>query len=346
MRKKALITGINGQDGAYLAKLLLNKGYEVYGAYRRCSTPNTSRLDELGIGNSVRLIPIDMLEFSNILRELDRVKPDEVYNLAAQSFVGLSFEQPLYTSDVDALGVMRLLEAIRTVNPCIRLYQASTSEMFGKAQETPQTESTPFHPRSPYGIAKLFAHWTAVNYREAYNMHVCCGILFNHESPLRGIEFVTRKITASLARIYHGQQDVMELGYLDAKRDWGFAGDYVNGMWLMLQQEEPDNFVLASGEARSIREFVEQAAAVVGYEIAWEGEGQAIVGVNRKSNQAIVRVNPTLFRPAEVDGLRGDSSKARRKLGWIPKVTFQELVSMMVEQDMQKASKGLLPRTI
>ncbi len=236
MRKKALITGINGQDGAYLAKLLLNKGYEVYGAYRRCSTPNTSRLDELGIGNSVRLIPFDMLEFSNILRELDRVKPDEVYNLAAQSFVGLSFEQPLYTSDVDALGVMRLLEAIRTVNPCIRLYQASTSEMFGKAQETPQTESTPFHPRSPYGIAKLFAHWTAVNYREAYNMHVCCGILFNHESPLRGIEFVTRKITASLARIYHGQQDVMELGYLDAKRDWGFAGYYVNGKWLMLQQ--------------------------------------------------------------------------------------------------------------
>ena len=276
--KVALITGITGQDGAYLAKLLLDKGYKVFGAHRRTASLNLWRMKELGIADEVNLVPVDLLEYSNIQRTLDKVKPDEVYNLAAQSFVALSFEQPIYTGDVDGLGVVRLLDVIRMVNPEMRFYQASTSEMFGKVQAIPQNENTPFYPRSPYGAAKLYAHWITINYREAYDMHNSCGILFNHESPLRGLEFVTRKITAGLAQIKHGRKSPLELGNLDAKRDWGFAGDYVEGMWMMLQQPHGDDYVLATGEAHSVREFVEVAAGAAGFDIAWEGEGEKAQG--------------------------------------------------------------------
>ncbi len=288
MGKTALITGISGQDGAYLSKLLLEKGYKVFGAYRRSASVNLWRLQELGIEQQVHLVPLDLLEFTNILRTIEAVKPDEVYNLAAQSFVGLSFEQPLYTGDVDALGVARLLEAVRAVKPDIRIYQASTSEMFGKVQEVPQSESTPFYPRSPYGVAKLYAHWMTVNYREAYGMYAVSGILFNHESPLRGMEFVTRKITAGFARIKHGTQDVLELGNLDAKRDWGFAGDYVKGMWLMLQQSTPEDYVLATGQTRSVREFVELAAEAAGFDLEWDGDGVSTLGVEKTTGKILV----------------------------------------------------------
>jgi GDPmannose 4,6-dehydratase len=340
--KKALITGITGQDGAYLAKLLLEKGYEVWGAYRRSSSLNLWRLEELGICDDVRLIPLDLLEYSNIVRALEKVQPDEIYNLAAQSFVALSFEMPLYTAEADALGVTRLLEALRAVKPDARFYQASTSEMYGKVQEIPQTERTPFYPRSPYAVAKLYAHWITVNYRESYGIHASSGILFNHESPLRGQEFVTRKITASLARIKYGQQEVLELGNLDAKRDWGFAGDYVEGMWLMLQQDSPDDYVLATGETHSVREFVELAAEVVGFDLVWEGAGQEERGIDLRTGKVIVRVNPEFYRPAEVDLLLGNPEKARSRLGWSPRVGFSELVRMMAERDMERAAKGVL----
>jgi len=340
--KKALITGITGQDGAYLAKLLLEKGYEVWGAYRRSSSLNLWRLEELGVRDDVRLIPLDLLEYSNIMRALEKVRPDEIYNLAAQSFVALSFEMSLYTAEADALGVTRLLEALRAVKPDARFYQASTSEMYGKVQEIPQTERTPFYPRSPYAVAKLYAHWITVNYRESYGIHASSGILFNHESPLRGQEFVTRKITASLARIKYGQQEVLELGNLDAKRDWGFAGDYVEGMWLMLQQDSPDDYVLATGETHSVREFVELAAEVVGFNLVWEGAGQEERGIDLRTGKVIVRVNPEFYRPAEVDLLLGNSEKARSRLGWSPRVGFSELVRMMAERDMERAAKGVL----
>lgn len=342
MAKVALITGITGQDGAYLSKLLLDKGYKVFGAYRRTASLNLWRMEELGIAKEVKLVPIDLLEYSNIQRTLDEVKPDEVYNLAAQSFVALSFEQPIYTGDVDGLGVVRLLDAIRMVNPEIRFYQASTSEMFGKVQAVPQSENTPFYPRSPYGVAKLYAHWITINYREAYDMHNSCGILFNHESPLRGLEFVTRKITAGLAQIKHGRKSPLELGNLDAKRDWGFAGDYVEGMWMMLQQPHGDDYVLATGEAHSVREFVEVAAGAAGFDIAWEGEGEKARGIDNKAGQVIVKVNPEFYRPSEVEFLLGDATKAYNKLGWKPKVNFHQLVEMMMEADLRRAASGKL----
>lgn len=341
MSKRALVTGISGQDGAYLSKLLLEKGYQVFGAQRRGASSSTWRLEELGIGDQIELIPLEMLEYSNILRTIERARPDEIYNLAAQSFVALAFEQPLYTAEVDAMGVARLLEAVRTVNPEIRLYQASTSEMFGLVQETPQTERTPFYPRSPYGVAKLFAHWMVVNYRESYGMHAASGILFNHESPLRGEEFVTRKITLALARIRHGQQDVLELGNLDAKRDWGFAGDYVEGMWRMLQQDQADDFVLATGQTHTVRSFVERAAEIAGFDIEWRGEAENTKGLDRKTGRMIVRVNKDFYRPAEVDILLGDASKARDHLGWIPRVGLEELAGMMMKADLDRVARNM-----
>lgn len=334
--KRALITGIRGQDGAYLAKLLLEKGYEVYGADRRSGEFVSWRLKELGIENEVRIIHMDLLEFSNIIRTIEKVQPDEVYNLAAQSFVGVSFEQPILTAEVDAIGVLRLLEAIRTVKPDTKFYQASTSEMFGKVQEIPQTEKTPFYPRSPYAVAKLFGHWITVNYREAYNIFACSGILFNHESPLRGVEFVTRKITYSLARIKYGLQEKLILGNLNAKRDWGYAPEYVEAMWMMLQQPEPDDYVIATGETHSVREFVEKAAEIAGFQIEWEGEGVNEKGIDRNTGKVIVEVSEEFFRPAEVDVLVGNPEKAMRKLGWCPRTTFDQLVEIMMEADLKR----------
>jgi len=342
MLKKAIITGITGQDGSYLAKLLLEKGYEVYGAYRRSASANVWRLDELGVADQVKMISLELLEYSNIQKVIDKVQPDEFYNLAAQSFVGTSFDQPLYTAEVDGMAVTRILEAIRTVNPAIRFYQASTSEMFGKVQAIPQTETTPFYPRSPYGVAKLYGHWITVNYRESFGLHASSGILFNHESPMRGMEFVTRKITASFARIKHGQQDVLELGNMDAKRDWGFAGDYVEGMYRMLQQEQADDYVLATGETYPVREFVTLAAQGAGFELEWQGEAEAEKAVDRKTGKVLVQVNPEFYRPAEVELLIGSPEKADSKLGWKRQVSFPQLVEMMVSADLNRASKGNL----
>jgi GDPmannose 4,6-dehydratase len=339
--KKALITGITGQDGAYLTKLLIEKGYEVHGAYRRSASVNLWRLDELELAEQVHMQAFDLLEYSNIQRTLEKVQPDEVYNLAAQSFVALSFEQPLYTGDVDALGVTRMLEAIRTVNSKIRFYQASTSEMFGKVQAIPQTESTPFYPRSPYGVAKLYAHWITVNYRESYGLHASSGILFNHESPFRGIEFVTRKITSTLAKIKCGQASVLELGNLDAKRDWGFAKDYVEGMWRMVQAETPDDYVLATGETHSVRDFVTWAAQAMGFEMNWRGSGENEQGLDAAGN-VMVRVNPEFYRPAEVELLVGNPEKAKQKLGWEPTVHISELVTMMAKTDLDRVQNGRL----
>jgi GDPmannose 4,6-dehydratase len=341
MAKRALLTGITGQDGAYLASVLLSKSYEVYGAARRTSSVNTWRLRELGIERDIRLVDLDLAELTNILRVLERTKPDEVYNLAAQSFVATSFEQPIYTANVTGLGVARMLEALRALGGGTRFYQASSSEMFGMIRETPQTESTPFHPRSPYAIAKLFGHWATVNYREAYGMHASSGILFNHESPLRGIEFVTRKIAVALARIKHGEQDVLELGNLDAKRDWGFAGDYVEGIWRVVQQPSGDDYVLATGETRSVRTFVDAAARALGFDIEWEGEGQQAVGRSRRDGRVLVRVNPEFYRPAEVDLLIGSAEKAREQLGWRPTTSFEALVTMMAEADERRVRGGL-----
>jgi GDPmannose 4,6-dehydratase len=334
--KTALITGISGQDGAYLARFLLDRGYRVIGGLRRSSNGATQRLDELRITKDIEFMNFDLAELTNILRTLEKTKPDEVYNLAGQSFVELSFEQPIYTSDINAIGVLRILESIRQVIPNARFYQASTSEMFGKAQATPQDEATPFYPRSPYGTAKLFAHWTTVNYRESHGLHASSGILFNHESPLRGREFVTRKITWSLARIRHGDLDVVELGNLNAKRDWGFAGDYVEGMWLMLQQDTAQDFVLATGEAYTVRRFVEVAASRLGFDIDWSGAGPDERGIDRRTGKVVVRVNPNFYRPAEVDFLVGSPKKAREILGWTPKLGFEDLVTLMVDTDCKR----------
>jgi len=342
MPKTALVTGITGQDGAYLCRLLLEKGYTVYGAYRRSASSDFWRLAELGIEGEVQRIPFDLLEESNVIRALEKTKPDEIYNLAAQSFVAVSFEMPLYTSQADAIGPLRILEAIRNLKSNARFYQASTSEMFGKVRETPQRESTPFHPRSPYGVAKLFGHWITVNYRESHGMHASSGILFNHESPLRGTEFVTRKITATLAMIKHGTRDLLELGNMDALRDWGFAGDYVEGIHLMTQQPVADDFVLATGVNHSVREFVDLAATAAGFNLAWEGEDQGLHAIDRNSGKLVVRVNPDFYRPAEVETLLGDPTKAREVLGWTAKTTLPELVQMMVEADLRKAEKGVL----
>lgn len=341
MAKTALITGIRGQDGAYLAMLLLEKGYEVYGADRRNGDSGNWRLKELGIENDVKIVYMDLLELTNIIKNIEKIKPDEVYNLAAQSFVGVSFEQPILTSDVDAMGVLRLLESIRLVTPGAKFYQASTSELFGKAQEIPQTEKTPFHPRSPYGVAKLFGHWISINYRESYDMFVCSGILFNHESPLRGIEFVTRKISYGIARIKHGFQDKIILGNLDAMRDWGYAPEYVEGMWLMLHQEIPDNYVLATGETHTVREFVENAFKTAGYDIAWEGEGVNTKGMDKKSGKVLIEVSPEFYRPAEVEILIGNPAKAVEKIGWKARTKFEDLVGIMVAADLRRVEKEL-----
>jgi len=340
MSKKALITGIRGQDGAYLAKLLLEKGYEVYGTDRRSGNSSNWRLKELGIEKDVQILYMDLLELTNIVRVIQRVQPDEVYNLAAQSFVQVSFEQPILTADVNAIGPLRLLEALRVYAPDAKFYQASTSEMFGKAQEIPQTEKTPFYPRSPYGVAKLFAHWITVNYRESYNIFACSGILFNHESPLRGLEFVTRKITYNLACIKYGLKDKLVLGNLDAKRDWGYAPEYVEAMWLMLQQPEPDDYVIATGETHSVREFVEKAAEIAGFTLEWQGEGMNTKGIDTRTGKVIVEVSPEFYRPAEVDLLIGNPEKARKKLGWQPRTSFSQLVEIMVEADLKRVKNA------
>jgi len=334
MNKTALITGIRGQDGAYLGRLLLEKGYTVFGADRRSGESGNWRLKELGIENEIKITYMDLLEFENIYRTIERIKPDEIYNLAAQSFVHASFEQPILTSEVDAIGVLRLLDIIRTIKPETRFYQASTSEMFGKVQEIPQTEKTPFYPRSPYGVAKLFAHWMIVNYREAYNMFTCSGILFNHESPLRGLEFITRKLTYGIARIKHGLQDKIVVGNLDAKRDWGYADEYIQGMWLMLQQEQADDYILATGETHTVREFVEYAFDSVGFKIRWEGQDVLTKGIDEKTGKVLIEVSPEFYRPAEVELLLGNPAKAKERLGWQPVVKFEELVRMMTEADI------------
>jgi GDPmannose 4,6-dehydratase len=340
--KKAIITGITGQDGAYLAELLLNKGYIVYGTYRRSASVNFWRIEELNIINhkNLHLIEYDLTDQSNSIRMVMEIKPDEIYNLAAQSFVGVSFEQPLATAQITALGTVHLLEAIRIVNPKIKFYQASTSEMFGKVQEIPQTETTPFYPRSPYGVAKLYAHWMVINYRESYNIFGCSGILFNHESPLRGREFVTRKITNSVAKIKLGKMDYMELGNMNAKRDWGFAKDYVEGMYLMLQSDTPDSFVLATNRTETVRDFVKMSFKAVNIDIEFYGKGENEIAIDKATGKTVVKVNPKFYRPAEVELLIGDPQKAKEKLGWKAKTTLEELCSMMVKEDLRRNRVG------
>ena len=350
INKVALITGITGQDGAYLAELLLKKGYIVHGIKRRASLFNTDRIDHLyqdpHVSNRNFVLHYgDMTDSSSLIRIIQQVQPDEIYNLAAQSHVAVSFEEPEYTANSDALGALRVLEAIRILGleKKARFYQASTSELYGLVQETPQKETTPFYPRSPYAVAKLYAYWITVNYREAYGMYACNGILFNHESPVRGETFVTRKITRALARIKLCLQDCLYLGNLDAKRDWGHAKDYVEMQWLMLQQEKPEDFVIATGVQYSVRDFVNAAARELGMSIRWEGEGIDEVGyLDPQSSRAIVRVDPRYFRPTEVETLLGDASKARNKLGWTPKITFEELVSEMVREDLKSAERDEL----
>ena len=348
MSKVALITGITGQDGAYLAEFLLNKGYEVHGIKRRTSLFNTDRIDHLYqdphmAGRKFVLHYGDMTDSSSLIRIIQQVQPDEIYNLAAQSHVAVSFEEPEYTANSDALGPLRVLEAIRILGleKKTRFYQASTSELFGKVQEIPQRETTPFYPRSPYAVAKLYAYWITVNYREAYGMYACNGILFNHESPVRGETFVTRKITRALARIKLGLQDKLYLGNLDAKRDWGHAKDYVEMQWLMLQQDEPEDFVIATGEQHSVRDFVNAAANELGIKMRWEGVGVDEKGYNEKGD-CIVSVDQRYFRPTEVETLLGDPSNAKNKLGWVPKVTFKELVAEMVREDLKAAERDEL----
>ena len=327
--KIALITGITGQDGSYLAELLLEKGYEVHGIIRRNSLINTLRIDH--IYNNIHLHYGDLTDSTNLVRVIQKIKPDEIYNLGAQSHVKVSFEMPEYTGMVDGLGTLRILEAVRLLEmeTKTRIYQASTSELYGLVQEIPQKETTPFHPRSPYGVAKLYGYWIVKNYRESYGLHASSGILFNHESPRRGETFVTRKITRGLSRISVGEQDILYLGNLNAKRDWGHAKDFVEAMWLMLQQDEPDDYVIATGEQYSVREFVEEAAPYFGMKIEWMGEGLDEVGYDWNTKKAVIKVNPKYFRPAEVETLLGDASKAKEKLGWEPKISFEQLVEDM-----------------
>jgi len=332
--KKALITGITGQDGAYLAQHLLKEGYEVYGAARRNSNYNTERLEILGVDKDVKIKEFELLEETNIRNVIESVKPDEVYNLGAQSFVGASFDTPLYTAEVTGLGTLRVLEAIRSISPETKFYQASSSEMFGKVMETPQNEETPFYPRSPYGVAKVYSHFITMNYRESYNIFGCCGILFNHESPLRGNEFVTKKISKAIARIKKGKQDQLVLGNLDAKRDWGFAGDYVEAMHLMLQSEKPDDYVVSTGETHSVREFVEVTLNHAGIDFEWSGEGVDTVAIAKDSGKKIVVCSKDFYRPAEVDLLLGDCSKATKELGWKPKTKFESLTEMMIKYEL------------
>ncbi|PIR95911.1 MAG: GDP-mannose 4,6-dehydratase [Candidatus Doudnabacteria bacterium CG10_big_fil_rev_8_21_14_0_10_42_18] len=341
--KKALITGITGQDGSYLAELLLKKDYEVHGIIRRASTFNTERVNHIFEDPHKKdkrfiLHYGDLSDSSNLSRLIESVNPDEIYHLGAQSHVKVSFEIPEYTADIDGLGTLRLLDAIRETRIKTRFYQASSSEMFGKVRETPQNENTPFYPRSPYGVSKVFAYWIAKNYGESYGLYVCNGILFNHESPRRGETFVTRKITRGLARIKLGRQNKIYLGNLEAKRDWGYAPEYVEGMWLMMQQAKGDDFILATGENHSVREFTEESAKILGFNLAWEGEGLNEKGIDKKTNKIIVEIDPNYFRPAEVDALIGDYSKAKKLIGWEPKVKFKELVQIMTEAELKKLS--------
>jgi len=337
--KRALITGISGQDAAYLTRFLIGKGYEVFGAYRRTSEQSFSRLRFLGVDDKVRYVPVELLEFTNIYQTIERIQPNEIYNLGAQSSVPSSFEEPLFTAEVTGLGILRVLEAVRAVNPKIKVYQASSSEMFGKAEATPQNEHTRFHPRSPYAVSKVFAHWAAVNYRESYGLFICSGILFNHESPLRGLEFVTRKISHAVACIKLRSQKELLLGHLDASRDWGYAPEYVEAMWLMLQQPEADDYVIATGETHSVRDFAQAAFEKIGVDLEWSGQGVNELGINKANGATVVKVDPQFFRPADADYLVGDYSKAKKKLGWSPKTSFKELVGIMVEHDLSFAAK-------
>ncbi len=334
MAKKALITGINGQDGAYLAQHLLNEGYEVFGADRRRVDSAVWRLKRLGIDQDVKHLYLDLLEFSNIFNVIRKIEPDEVYNLGAQSFVGASFDQPILTAQIDALGAHRILESIKTINTNIKFYQASTSEMFGKVSSSPQNEETKFHPRSPYGVSKLYAHWITRNYRESFDLYSCSGILFNHESPLRGMEFVTKKIAHGVSEIVKGNIQKLSLGNLEAKRDWGYAQEYVKGMHAMMQQEKADDYVLATGESRTIREFVNLCFKVVDKEISWEGRGLEEKGIDTSNGNTVVDISQDFFRPAEVDELRGDYAKAEKVLGWKPKVGLDELVDIMMRYEL------------
>lgn len=338
----AVVTGVTGQDGAYLAELLLSKGYRVFGTYRRSSSVNFWRMEALGIAKhpNLSLIEYDLTDLSASIRLLKQTEATEVYNLAAQSFVGASFNQPVTTAQINGIGAVNLLEAIRIVNPKIRFYQASTSEMFGKAQAVPQNETTPFYPRSPYGVSKLFAHWMTINYCESYGLFSCSGILFNHESPLRGREFVTRKITDSLAKILLGQLKVLELGNLDARRDWGFAREYVDGMWRMLQADKPDTFVLATNRTATVRDFATLAGNAAGFDVGWSGSGKEEVGFDQRTGKTLIRINPQFYRPAEVDLLIGDFGKAQQQLGWAPVTSLESLCSMMVEADIQRNKLG------
>lgn len=337
--KKALITGVTGQDGSYLSELLLENDYEVYGLMRRKSVVDYGNVEH--IKDKIHFIYADMTDLPSLINAMKISQADEVYNLAAQSFVATSWEQPLATADIDALGVTNMLEAIRIVRPEARFYQASTSEMFGKVQEMPQTEKTPFYPRSPYGVAKVYGHWITKNYRESYDMYACSGILFNHESERRGLEFVTRKITDAVARIKLGIQDHVELGSLDAKRDWGHSKDYVKAMWLMLQQEQADDYVIATNETRTVREFVETAFTHVGIEVEWQGSGIDEIGIDKATGKTIVSVNPQFFRPAEVEVLLGNPVKAEEKLSWKREISFSELVKRMVENDLELVEKEI-----
>ncbi|NVM91804.1 GDPmannose 4,6-dehydratase [Variovorax sp. SG517] len=342
MKKRAIVTGITGQDGAYLAELLLSKGYVVYGTYRRTSSVNFWRIEELGIQKNpdLHLVEYDLTDLGSSLTLVRDAEPDEIYNLAAQSFVGVSFNQPAATAQITGIGALHLLEAIRLVNPKIRFYQASTSEMFGKVQAIPQIEDTPFYPRSPYGVAKLYAHWMTVNYRESYGIFGSSGILFNHESPLRGREFVTRKITDSVAKIKLGQLDVLELGNLDAKRDWGFAKEYVEGMWRMLQADEPDTFVLATNRTETVRDFVRMAFKGAGIEVDFTGSAENELAVDTATGKTVMRINPKFYRPAEVELLIGNPARAKAKLGWEPHTTLEQLCQMMVEADLRRNTQG------
>jgi GDPmannose 4,6-dehydratase len=342
-KRSALVTGVTGQDGAYLARLLLEKGYRVFGAVRRSSMPNFARLAEFGVVGDIEFVDFELMDATNYRSMLEKAAPDELYNLASQSYVGASFAQPVYTGDCDGLGVTRLLEAIREVNPAIRFYQASTSELFARARETPQTEETPFHPLNPYGVAKLYAHWIAINYRESYGLHTSCGILFNHESPLRRREFVTRKITFSLAQVKHGHLDLVEIGNLDARRDWGFAGDYMDAVWRMVRQPHGDDFVVATGVTHSVRDFVLHAGECLGFDLVFEGKGRDEHAVDRRSGRTVVRVNPEFFRPAEIDVPTGNAAKAAKLLGWRPTMSFAELVASMAEADDRRVRDDAAP---
>ena len=341
MKKKiALITGITGQDGAYLANLLLSKGYKIYGSYRRTSSLNLWRLEELGILESIELLPLELLEKSNIERIVKLIKPDEIYNLAAQSFVSLSFENPIYTAQADALGVLRILESIRLINKRIKFYQASSSEMFGEGSKKKINKQTIFHPRSPYAVSKVFGHHITVNYREAYGIFACSGILFNHESPLRGTEFVTRKITSVLAEIQAGRKKILELGNYYARRDWGYAGDFVEGIWKMMQNDKPKDYILATGEEHSVKEFATLAAKLMGFNLVWKGRKPNEYAVDKKTKKIVIKKNNEYYRPSDVSFLKGDGKEAKQILGWAPQVKFKELVSIMVEADRKRALKG------